>query len=202
MVLKAVDSFEELEQCLGNRYKILERVGAGGAGEVYRAYDTLLHRPVAVKVLFQPLDDSAAAGDFMNEARALARLNHPGIVQIHEVLSAAGRPCLVMEWVDGLPITHALHEAALQTKVAVVARMAEAIAWAHQRGLLHRDLKPSNVLVCPDGAVKIVDFHLALRTESILPNDLHYYGTPTYSARSSSYRASRSARRRTFFPWA
>jgi serine/threonine protein kinase len=181
-VLKAIDAFDDLEQCLSNRYKILERVGAGGAGEVYRAYDTLLHRPVAVKVLFQPIDDTAAGDDFMNEARALARLNHPGIVQIHEVLAAAGRPCLVMEWVDGLPITHALHEAALQTKVAVVTRMAEAIAWAHQHGLLHRDLKPSNVLVCPDGSVKIVDFHLALRAEAVLPNDFQYHGTPTYSS--------------------
>lgn len=181
-VLKAVDAFDELEHCLGNRYKILERVGAGGAGEVYRAYDTLLHRPVAVKVLFQAIGDTAAGDDFMNEARALARLNHPGIVQIHEVLSAAGRPCLVMEWVDGLPITHALHEAALPTKVAVVTRMAEAIAWAHQRGLLHRDLKPSNVLVCSDGSVKIVDFHLALRAEAVLPTDFRYYGTPSYSS--------------------
>lgn len=181
-VLKAVDSFEELEQCLTDRYKILERVGAGGAGEVYRAYDTLLHRPVAVKVLFCTIDESGAGSDFMNEARALAHMNHPGIVQIHEVTSAAGRPCLVMEWVDGLPITHALHEATLETKVAIVTRMAEAIAWAHQRGLLHCDLKPSNVLVCPDGQVKIVDFHLALRAEAVLPNDFQYHGTPTYSA--------------------
>ncbi len=181
-VLKAVDSFDELEQCLNNRYKVLERVGAGGAGEVYRAYDTLLHRPVAVKVLFQPIDDSAAGDDFMNEARALARMNHPGIVQIHEVTGAAGRPCLVMEWVDGLPITHALHEAGLPAKAAVLTRMAEAIAWAHQHGMLHRDLKPSNVLVCSDGVVKIVDFHLALRAEAVLPNDYRYYGTPTYSA--------------------
>ena len=72
-----------------------------------------------------------------------------------------------MEWGHGLPITHALHEAGLPSKVAVITRMVEAIAWAHQRGMLHRDLKPSNVLVCPDGQVKIVDFHLALRTELV-----------------------------------
>lgn len=180
--IEAVDAFEQLEACLGDRYKILEKVGAGGAGEVYRAYDVLLHRPVAVKLLFRPVDDAAASDDFMNEARALARMNHPGIVQIHEVLSAAGRPCLVMEWVDGLPISHALHEALLGTKIQAFVRMVEAIAWAHQRNLLHRDLKPSNVLICPDGQVKIVDFHLAMRTETILPNAIFYYGTPGYSA--------------------
>lgn len=180
--IEVVDPLAQLEECLGDRYKILEKVGAGGAGEVYRAYDSLLHRSVAVKLLFRAIDSAGANDDFMDEARALARMNHPGIVQIHEVLSAAGRPCLVMEWVDGLPITHALHEATLETKVAVFARMIEAVSWAHQRGLLHRDLKPSNILVAPDGQVKVVDFHLALRTESVHPNDFHYYGTPSYSA--------------------
>lgn len=180
--IPVVDPLTQLEECLGDRYKILEKVGAGGAGEVYRAYDSLLHRPVAVKVLFRSIEGGGSDDDFMNEARALARMNHPGIVQIHEIQSAAGRPCLVMEWVDGLPITHALHEATIETKVSVFARMIEAVSWAHLHGLLHRDLKPSNILVTPDGQVKVVDFHLALRTEAVHPNEFRYYGTPSYSA--------------------
>jgi serine/threonine protein kinase len=136
-------------------YEILAPIGAGGMGEVYRARDTKLKRDVALKVLADAFaKDPGRMLRFQREAEALASLNHPNIAHIYGVEERA----LVMELVEGespkgpLPFDDAW-KAALQ--------IADALEYAHERGVIHRDLKPSNVKVTPDGVVKLLDFGLA-----------------------------------------
>src|SRR5215472_9618931 len=153
-------------------YEILERIGAGGMGEVYRARDTRLNRDVAIKVSAERFSER-----FEREARAVAALNHPNICTLHDV----GPNYLVMEFVDGTPIAvtdnfTVLLDLAMQT--------ADGVAAAHALGLVHRDLKPANILVTRQQRVKILDFGLATAvprsladTESTLTMDLTDPGT-------------------------
>src|SRR5579862_4457446 len=136
-------------------YEILEPIGAGGMGEVYRARDTRLKRDVALKVLPDAfVNDPARMTRFKREAELLASLNHPNIAHIYGVEDRA----LVMELVEGetlprpLPVDKALNYAA---------QIAGALEYAHERGVIHRDLKPANVKVTPEGIVKLLDFGLA-----------------------------------------
>ena len=146
-------------------FEILEPLGAGGMGEVYRARDSRLGRIVAVKVL-RP--DVAADPDrierFEREARAASALNHPNIVTIHDVGVAEGTSYIAMEWVDGSALRDLVARAKPQpipTVVSIGAQIAEGLAKAHGAGIVHRDLKPDNVMVTSDGLVKILDFGLA-----------------------------------------
>ena len=135
-------------------YKILERVGTGGMGEVYRATDSRLNRDVAVKI------SAVAFGDrFQREARAIAALNHPNICTIHDV----GPDYLVMELVPGETLADRLRAGHLPIAeaVAVATQIAEALEAAHDKGIIHRDLKPGNIKIKPDGSVKVLDFGLA-----------------------------------------
>jgi len=145
------------------RYEVIERLGQGGMGVVYKARDTLLDRFVALKVL--PPDsslDPERRRRFLQEARAASALNHPGIVSVFDVVSVDGQDVLVMELVEGETLDGLLarRRPALGEALGLAARIADALARAHAAGIVHRDLKPANVMVTGDG-VKVLDFGLA-----------------------------------------
>jgi serine/threonine-protein kinase len=152
-------------------YEILERVGAGGMGSVYVARDPRLDRRVAVKVLLNPDPDPDEVARFEREARAIAALNHPNILAIHDIGRDGDRPYIVMELLDGRTLREVLDAGALPVRKALTygLEIAQGLAAAHDRGVSHRDLKPANVFVTNDGHVKIVDFGLAAVRRSLEP---------------------------------
>lgn len=144
-------------------YRVLERLGAGGAGEVYRAYDARLDRDVAVKRLLPQGDEAEQRRRLLQEARLAARLNHPNVVQVHDVLSLEHDDWLVMEWVEGKTLAHWIGSRALDMSQALgfAVDIVSGLAAAHDAGVLHQDLKSENVMVSPGGRAKILDFGLA-----------------------------------------
>ncbi len=145
-------------------YEILAPLGAGGMGEVYRARDTRLDRTVAIKILPTAFaSDAERLQRFEQEARAIAALNHPNILAIHDVGSYNGCPYLVSEFLEGTTLHHRLNEGALSPRKAteLALQMARGLGAAHDRGIVHRDLKPENVFLTRDGNLKILDFGLA-----------------------------------------
>ena len=149
-------------------YRILEKIGQGGMGEVYRASDTKLHRDVAIKVLPEVFaSDPERMLRFSREAQVLASLNHPNIAAIHGLEESEGRRALVMELVEGETLAERLVRGPVPPEEAlgIARQIAEALEEAHERGIIHRDLKPANVKVTPAGAVKLLDFGLAKALE-------------------------------------
>lgn len=149
------------------QYQFLDKLGAGGMGEIYRAQDTRLSRVVAIKVLPDSyVGDSERRRRFLQEGRAASALNHPNIITIHDVLFDDGAALLVMEYVSGQTLAELIAAGPMPApdvlKYAV--QMADALAAAHDAGIVHRDLKPSNVMVTPRGLVKVLDFGLAKRS--------------------------------------
>ncbi|MBZ5648022.1 MAG: protein kinase [Acidobacteriia bacterium] len=145
-------------------YEIVGALGAGGMGEVYRARDSKLDRPVAIKVLSaQFSSDQERLQRFEQEARAASALNHPNIVTIHDVGRQNGTSYLAMEFVDGKNLREMLDAGGLTMKktLAIAAQVADGLAKAHAAGIVHRDLKPENIMITGDGLVKILDFGLA-----------------------------------------
>jgi hypothetical protein len=152
-----------------HHYQFLEKLGAGGMGEIWKAQDTRLNRFVAVKVL-----TSASAGDperrrrFIQEAQAASALNHPNIITIHDIISEGDAEYMVMEWVQGKTLIDLIPKGGLRVpqvlKYAV--QMTDALQTAHSAGIVHRDLKPGNVMVTETGLVKVLDFGLAKLTDS------------------------------------
>src|SRR5262245_44843412 len=147
------------------RYALLEKLGEGGMGEVYLAHDTQLDRKVALKVLpAHAVNDPDALGRFQREARALAQLSDPGIVQAFDSGEEAGKHFLVMEFVEGVSLAAMLAEKkqlSAPRAADFACQAARALQHAHDKGLVHRDVKPSNLLVTPQGRVKILDLGLA-----------------------------------------
>jgi len=146
-------------------FEILEPLGTGGMGEVYRARDHRLGRIVAIKVLRPDLAaDRDRVERFEREARAASALNHPNIVTIHDVGAEKSVSYIAMEWVDGTSLrdlTGTGRPQPIADVIAIGAQIAEGLAKAHAAGIVHRDLKPDNVMVTRDGLVKILDFGLA-----------------------------------------
>ena len=147
-----------------SHYEVLERLGGGGMGVVYKARDTVLGRFVALKVVSPDLlEDAAALNGFIREAKAASALNHPNILTVHDLVEADGARFLVMELVEGRTLRHCIGEKGMGTKplLSTALQVAEALAAAHHAGIIHRDLKPENIMVRGDGQVKVVDFGLA-----------------------------------------
>ena len=152
-----------------SHYKILEKLGQGGMGEVYLAEDTKLHRKVALKFLPENLTrDESRKQRFIQEARAAAAMEHPHIAAIYEIGDVDGRTFIVMEYVRGASLREAIREGKLSVRrsLELANQIADALAKAHERGVVHRDLKPENVLLSEDGYAKIIDFGLAKLGES------------------------------------
>jgi eukaryotic-like serine/threonine-protein kinase len=147
----------------GTRYRLLERVARGGMGVVYAAEDETLERRVALKVLDVPGTDGDLANRLMREARVLARLEHPGIVPVHDVGTLAdGRVFYTMKFVEGQRLDRFIEGVeSVQDRLRLFLRICEAVAFAHARGVLHRDLKPANIMVGPFGEVLVMDWGLA-----------------------------------------
>jgi serine/threonine protein kinase len=147
----------------GTRYRLLERVARGGMGVVYAAEDEKLERRVALKVLDVPGTDGDLPNRLMREARVLARLEHPGIVPVHDVGTLAdGRVFYTMKFVEGQRLDQFIEGVkSVQDRLRLFLRICEAVAFAHARGVLHRDLKPANIMVGPFGEVLVMDWGLA-----------------------------------------
>jgi serine/threonine protein kinase len=158
-------------QVLGH-YRIVEKLGEGGMGAVYRARDEVLHRDVALKVLVKSAAvDAAAKENLLHEARASSALSHPNICTIHEVSEVDGY--IVMELVQGKPLNALSGSAGLPVEsiLRYGVQIARALAHSHDRNIIHRDLKGSNIVVTPDGMVKILDFGLARRVSGSTVDD-------------------------------
>ncbi|HEU4334215.1 MAG TPA: serine/threonine-protein kinase, partial [Candidatus Eisenbacteria bacterium] len=146
-----------------SRYRVLERLGGGGMGEVYRAHDERLDRDVALKILAPGRGTAEDRDRIRREARVLSRLSHPGISTVFDVESAEDVEFLVLELVRGETLQERLRRGPLPEATALewAAQIADALEAAHQRGVIHRDLKPANVMVTREGRVKVLDFGLA-----------------------------------------
>ncbi|MDJ0837807.1 MAG: protein kinase [Acidobacteriota bacterium] len=150
-------------------YRILGNLGSGGMGEVLLAYDQRLDRKVAVKrIKLDAAFSEEVRARFHREARTAAQLNHPGVVQIYDILEEPSGEYIVMEYAPGKTLAELLQQGALPRKrvLAIAGNVAEALTAAHEKGIVHRDLKPENVVVGEEDAVKILDFGLARRLEA------------------------------------
>ncbi len=153
------------EQTYGDRYAVIERVGSGGMAEVYRARDELLGREVAVKVLSERFaSDRSFVERFRREAQSAASLSHPNIVSLYDYGADNGTYFIVMEYIDGRPLSDVIEEEGplLPERAAeIAADVAKALARAHDAGLVHRDVKPSNIMITTSGQTKVTDFGIA-----------------------------------------
>jgi serine/threonine protein kinase len=149
-------------------YDITGQIGEGGMGQVYRATDTRLKRPVAIKILPPSLAaDADRLARFQREAQVLASLNHPHIAGIYGLEESDGVSALVMELVDGEDLSQRIARGAIPIDEAlpIAKQIADALEAAHDQGIIHRDLKPANIKLRPDGTVKVLDFGLAKAME-------------------------------------
>jgi serine/threonine-protein kinase len=169
-----------------NRYELTHLIARGGMAQVYRARDRQLDRPVALKVLFPELSvDRAFVERFRREAQAAANLSHPNIVPVFDWGEDNGSYFIVMEFVDGRPLSAVLRESgplSAQQTATIGAHVAAALAFAHRHGVVQRDVKPGNVLITADGVVKVTDFGIAraMNTEESLTQTGAVMGTAAY----------------------
>src|SRR5262249_46728704 len=171
-------------QTLGH-YRIESKLGEGGMGVVYRAFDTHLDRPVAIKILRA---DATASPErkrrFLQEAKAASALNHPNIIHIYDISSSEGTDFIAMEFVAGKTLDQLIGKNGLPLRdtLKYSIQVADALARAHSAGIVHRDLKPANIIVGEDGRIKLLDFGLAKLTEPAVDSDAH---TATMTAREA-----------------
>jgi serine/threonine-protein kinase len=150
---------------LGGRYRVEEELGRGGMAKVYRGNDTVLSRPVAVKILApQFADDPSFVDRFRREAQAAARLNHPNLVSVYDTGSDDGVHFIVMEYVEGKTLADYLTGGGRimpQRAIEIAEAVSQALTAAHAQGVIHRDIKPGNIMITPSGDVKVADFGIA-----------------------------------------
>jgi len=184
-----LEQWQVLQQ---GRYRIVSRLGAGGMGAVYRAWDTRLNIPVAIKEMVpQPgLDEEMLVHyreQFCQEAKVMARLNHPNLVRVTDFFDMEDKTYLVMDFVEGQSLAdHIKQHGAVEESQLLnwTQQLLDALAYCHSQGIIHRDIKPQNVIICPDGRVVLVDFGLVKLWD---PNDprtktaMRGMGTPEYA---------------------
>jgi len=145
-----------------SHYKIIEKVGEGGMGIVYKAHDTKLDRDIALK--FLPLEltkDQDARERFVHEAKAASALSHPNVCTVHDIQEHNGQMFIIMEFVDGQTLREKKGAVSLKHAIEIGIQIAEGLAAAHEKGIIHRDIKPENIMIRKDGIVQVMDFGLA-----------------------------------------
>src|ERR1700721_766295 len=161
-------------------YRVLEKIGFGGMGEVYRASDQRLRRDVALKVLKPSLaHDQDRLRRFEQEARAAAALSHPNIVAIYDIGMHEGAPYIVSELLEGQTLREFLHDGPVSRRQAIdyAGQIAQGLVAAHEKRIVHRDLKPENLFVTKDGRVKILDFGIAKLVNSEFDSETDHAGS-------------------------
>ena len=179
----------KVAKALGDRYKIISKLGMGAFSDVYKARDTILNRTVAIKrIRLDACDDLAELDElmsrFLREAQVAAQLQHPNIVTIYDILTTEGMTFIVMELVDGVTLKWELalkERLSLSDAIDVLSPVAEALDYAHQQKVVHRDVKPANIMIAASGKVKVTDFGIAkAESSSNLTAAGTIVGTPDY----------------------
>src|SRR5690606_1561832 len=169
---------------LAGRYRLDERIGGGGMGEVWRGTDEVLGRTVAAKIMLPALlDEPGFVERFRAEARTMARLKHPGVVNVYDYHSDATTAFLVMEYIDGDPLSRTLNRVGRLTAartMALIAQAADALEAAHQAGIVHRDVKPGNLMVRANGTLVLTDFGISRSEMTGLTGTGMVLGTASY----------------------
>ncbi len=167
------------------RYQVLEKVGKGGMGVLYRGFDPVLDREVAIKLMLTDFneDTEQMRPRFYREARAAAKLNHRNIVTIFEFAEESNIPYIVMEFLRGTPLGGRMNGTpplSIDDKLNIVAQLCDGLSYAHEQGVVHRDVKPDNVFILEDGSVKLLDFGIAKLTSSNLTRQGDVLGSASY----------------------
>ncbi|MCP5099946.1 MAG: serine/threonine protein kinase, partial [Chloroflexi bacterium] len=173
---------------LNNRYQLVQQLGRGGMGLVYRAVDQMLNRDVAIKFLSPDrMMDQAVQKRFYREARTVAQLSHNNIMALYDIGQESEWHYLILEYLAGDNLHQTLTKAngrfPISTAITTIKQLLKAVAYAHDKGVIHRDIKPENVMVLPDGRIKLTDFGLALLHDEVrLTLDGVLMGTALYLA--------------------
>jgi tetratricopeptide (TPR) repeat protein len=166
---------------LNDRYRLDAEIGQGGMGKVYRGYDPVLDRDVAVKILSKSDLGTEGSNRLLNEAQMVAKLSHPGIVTVHDAGESGDLPFIVMEFVEGITLFEHRPEN-MEEILSITRQVCNALEHAHANGIIHRDLKPENVVITEDGTAKLMDFGMARSVVSRLTSEGTIVGTVFYMA--------------------